>query len=122
MPMTISQVDRTAGTARYHGVSAKKRQTAELFTKVLDEKKQSVKLSNHARKRLDTRKLHLQNDDYQQIGAALTELENKGSRESLLMYKDMGLIANIHNRTIITALNKQEINTVTNIDSIKFIK
>lgn len=121
MSMEISRVHDPALTAQ-NIVSQKKEQNAALFSKVLDEKKQSVKLSNHARKRLTARDLHLHNDDYQQISNALTELEQKGSKESLLLYKDMGLIANIHNRTIITAMNMQEINTVTNIDSTKFIK
>ena len=40
----------------------------------------------------------------------------------MLLYKDMGLIANVQNRTIITAMDMNEIGTVTNIDSTKFIK
>ncbi|KRM96864.1 hypothetical protein FC19_GL000390 [Liquorilactobacillus aquaticus DSM 21051] len=121
MSMEISRV-HTSALAAQNTVSSKKEQSNELFSKVLDEKKQNLKISNHARKRLTARDMHLHNDDYQQISNALTELEQKGSKESLLLYKDMGLIANIHNRTIITAMNMQEINTVTNIDSTKFIK
>jgi hypothetical protein len=34
----------------------------------------------------------------------------------------MALIASIDNRTIITALNQNELDTVMNIDSTKFIK
>ena len=94
----------------------------QTFSKLLEAKKNNIKLSNHAQKRLDDRHLDLQANDFVQISKAMTELKQKGSRESLLLYKDMGLIANVHNRTIITAMNMGEISTVTNIDSTKFIK
>ncbi|WP_338040980.1 flagellar protein [Liquorilactobacillus oeni] len=94
----------------------------QLFSKTLTAKKNNIKLSNHAQKRLDDRHLNLQAGDFAQISKAITELKQKGSRESLLLYKDMGLIANVHNRTIITAMNMGEISTITNIDSTKFIK
>jgi flagellar operon protein len=81
-----------------------------------------LKISNHAQKRMSARKLNLADDDYVQISKAVSELQEKGSRESLLLYKDMGLIANVQNRTIITAMDMNEIGTVTNIDSTKFIK
>jgi hypothetical protein len=52
----------------------------------------------------------------------MNELKAKGSKESLLVYKNMGIIANVQNRTIITAMDMNELETVTNIDSTKFIK
>jgi hypothetical protein len=52
----------------------------------------------------------------------MNELQAKGSKESLLVYKNMGIIANVQNRTIITAMDMNELGTVTNIDSTKFIK
>lgn len=84
--------------------------------------KTDVHVSNHAKKRLVSRELDLQTEDYQQISQAMNELEQKGSKESLLIYKEMGLIANIQNRTIVTAMDMEELHTVTNIDSAKFIK
>ncbi len=56
------------------------------------------------------------------LSQAMDELNDKGSKNSLLFYKDMALIASIDNRTIITALNQNELDTVMNIDSTKFIK
>ena len=80
------------------------------------------KVSNHAQKRLTARELTLQDDDYQSLSTALSELAEKGSKESLLVYKEMGLIADVHSRTIITAMGMNELHTVTNIDSATFIK
>ncbi|KRM92201.1 flagellar protein [Liquorilactobacillus cacaonum] len=92
------------------------------FSKILADKQDQVKISKHARQRLSARNLDLQNSDLSHIGQAMNELDEKGSKDSLLLYKDMGLIANVQNRTIITAMNVNEINTVTNIDSTKFVK
>lgn len=92
------------------------------FSKILADKQDQVKISKHARQRLSARNLDLQNSDLSHIGQAMDELDEKGSKDSLLLYKDMGLIANVQNRTIITAMNVNEINTVTNIDSTKFVK
>ncbi|WP_227872596.1 TIGR02530 family flagellar biosynthesis protein [Jeotgalibaca ciconiae] len=93
------------------------------FQSVLSEKKlNDLKISNHAQKRLEQRGLHLEENDYTQLNSAVDELEEKGSKNSLLLYKDLALIASIHNRTIITALDRDEVDTITNIDSTKFVK
>ncbi|CZQ90242.1 hypothetical protein [Trichococcus collinsii] len=81
-----------------------------------------LKISNHAQKRLDQRGFSLAGEDMSNLSQAMDELDDKGSKNSLLFYKDMALIASIDNRTIITALNKNELDTVMNIDSTKFIK
>jgi len=81
-----------------------------------------LKISNHAQKRLDQRGFSLVGEDMTNLSQAMDELNDKGSKNSLLFYKDMALIASIDNRTIITALNQNELDTVMNIDSTKFIK
>lgn len=81
-----------------------------------------LKISNHAQKRLDQRGFSLAGEDRNNLSQAMDELDDKGSKNSLLFYKDMALIASIDNRTIITALNQNELDTVMNIDSTKFIK
>lgn len=44
----------------------------------------------------------------------------KGARDSLILYKDVALVASIKNRTIITAVDRDESkgNVFTNIDSV----
>lgn len=79
--------------------------------------KESIKISHHAQKRLDERGLHLEKADMKALETAFEELGQKGSKDSLIFYKDMALIASIHNRTIITAQNRNEIKMITNIDS-----
>ena len=53
---------------------------------------------------------------------AISDLEKRGARESLMLYKDMAFIASIRNRTIITTMNNNEMNIVTNIDSTIIVK
>ena len=97
-------------------------QETKVFQSVLSEEKSELKLSNHAQKRLEQRGMHLGEQDFTQLNSAVDELEEKGSKQSLLIYKDLALIASINNRTIITALDREEVDTVTNIDSTKFVK
>jgi len=80
-----------------------------------------VKISNHAQKRMEERDIQLNRSDLTTIEGAVEELNQKGSKNSLIIYKDMALIASIDNRTIITAMNANEMETITNIDSVKKI-
>ncbi|MGL4372200.1 MAG: hypothetical protein ACRCS6_00365, partial [Turicibacter sp.] len=63
---------------------------------------QELKVSNHALKRLEQRNISLSQPDLQRIDQALKNVELKGGRESLVMYKDLMLVASVKNRTIIT--------------------
>lgn len=82
----------------------------------------NFKVSAHALKRMSQRNIVLPKEDIELIENAFDKLESKGSRESLMLYKDMGLISSVKNRTIITALDKEEMDIVTNIDSTIIIK
>ena len=95
------------------------------FRKVLDDTLKTsnpIKISGHAQQRMVERGIRLQEQDVNLISKGMDKLEEKGGRESLMIYKDMAFIASIENRTIITAMGNQEIDTVTNIDSAIIIK
>lgn len=98
------------------------KQSTNEFQSIFKQKQDKLKISNHAQKRLNQKEVALNAHDYQQLDAAVNELAQKGSKESLLVYKDLGFITNIANRTIITAIAMDELHTVTNIDSAKFIQ
>ncbi|WP_281165313.1 flagellar protein [Liquorilactobacillus sicerae] len=102
-----------------YSAAAKKSDT---FAKLLQTEQSKINISKHAQQRLDSRNLNLKQEDMNQLSTAMDELKDKGSKESLLVYKNMGIIANVQNRTIITAMDMNELGTVTNIDSTKFIK
>jgi hypothetical protein len=50
-----------------------------------------LKISNHAQKRLDQRGFSLAGEDMSNLSQAMDELDDKGSKNSLLFYKDMAL-------------------------------
>ena len=96
------------------------------FKKIFDEslQKQDNKLniSAHARQRMRERNIKLEESDMNVLKDAISDLEKRGARESLMLYKDMAFIASIRNRTIITTMNNNEMNIVTNIDSTIIVK
>jgi len=95
------------------------------FEKVLNQsisKTQNVKISAHAQQRMRERDIKLQDKDMNLINQAMDNLEKKGAKESLMIYKDMAFIASVNNRTIITALQEKDIDVVTNIDSAIVVK
>ena len=54
------------------------------------------------------------------IGRGFKLAENKGSRNSVMLYKDVALIASIENKILITAVEKERSkeNIFTNVDSV----
>jgi len=91
-----------------------------LYLESIQKTKETVKLSAHAKDRMDKRDISLSEEDMRKINDAVDTLDQKGAREGLLLYKDAAFIASIRNRTIITAMKDAEIETITNIDS--FVK
>lgn len=67
--------------------------------------KETLKLSAHARKRLQERKISLSNADLQKIGRAVEQAAAKGVKDSLIIYGDLTLVTSVRNRTVVTALD-----------------
>lgn len=89
-----------------------------IFRKEID----SLKFSNHATKRLESRDLKLSSADMGKLEDAVTRAEAKGAKDSLVMMDNRAFIVNIPNKTVVTALdvNKSSENIFTNIDSVVF--
>ncbi|MBF7081957.1 flagellar protein [Desulfallas sp. Bu1-1] len=83
-----------------------------------------VKISSHARQRLQERDIMLNERDMQNITRAINRAESKGVRESLLIYGDLAMVASIKNRTIVTAMHGDDVEDriFTNIDGAIIIK
>ncbi|KOA21009.1 hypothetical protein CLHOM_05970 [Clostridium homopropionicum DSM 5847] len=93
------------------------------FDKILDSKiscNSDFTISSHAVKRLQDRNIKLDKTDMDNINKGLNLAKEKGAKDSLILYKDLALIASVKNRTIITAMdkNKDSENVFTNIDSV----
>jgi flagellar operon protein len=96
------------------------------FNKILDmqiKKEDCFTISSHAAQRLNIRNIEFNDDDMKKINKGINMADSKGAKQSLILYKDMALITSIKNRTVITALdkNQSEGNVITNIDSVVMI-
>lgn len=91
------------------------------FAKVLDEKipAQSVKFSQHAQERLRSRNINFSANDLANLEGAVNSVAQKGGKESLVMMGDSALVVSIKNRTVVTAMDRNQMlgNVFTNIDS-----
>ena len=95
------------------------------FQRILNESIQretGLKISGHAKERMEKRNITLSPQDLGKLETAMDSLEQKGAKESLMLYKDYAFIASVRNRTIITSMDHNEVDVVTNIDSAVMIK
>lgn len=92
------------------------------FAEVLSDnsvKTEGVTFSAHASRRLAQREIALSDRALDRIAEATDKAAMKGSRESLLLLDNLGLIVNVRNRTVLTAIDPDRMREgiVTNIDS-----
>lgn len=83
---------------------------------------QSVRFSNHALKRLQSREINLNSENVNRLSEAIDKAEKRGGRSSLVMLDDLAFIVNVHDRTVVTALdtNQRGEGVFTQIDSVVF--
>lgn len=81
-----------------------------------------MKISKHAAMRLETRNITLDAQRLEKLKSAVDRAQAKGVRDSLVVMDDVALVVNIPNRTVITAMNRDELkeNVFTNIDGAVF--
>lgn len=91
------------------------------FARVLDDKlpPQGVKFSQHAQDRLRARNISFSANDIANLEGAVNSVAQKGGKESLVMMGDSALVVSIKNRTVVTAMDRNQMrgNVFTNIDS-----
>jgi len=100
------------------------------FSKVLEEKFDgTVTFSKHAIKRINSRKIEIEEKQIIQFKEVMRKLEQKGARESLILMQDrerenLAFVVNVKNKTVVTALTESMMkeNIFTNIDSTVVIK
>lgn len=94
-------------------------QNSEAFQAALREAQGGVRFSAHAQARLQSRHIELDAEAMRRVEDAVDKAAEKGSRESLLLMDDVALIISVRNRTVITAIDKENLkeNVFTNIDS-----
>jgi len=89
----------------------------DVLTETLD-KNEGYTLSKHAAERIN--EIGFSKNDMENIEKGFKLAEEKGAKNSVMVYKDVALIASIENKTVITAVEKDraESNVFTNVDSV----
>lgn len=79
----------------------------------------TLKLSAHARGRLQTAGIRLGAEALRRIEQAVDRVAEKGGREALVLIDGLALVVSVRHRTIITAVepSRAKENVFTNIDS-----
>ena len=91
------------------------------FKQVLDSvksKDEGFTVSKHAALRLN--EINFTEEDMKQIEKGFEIAKDKNSKNTVMLYKDVALIASVENKTIITAVEKERAkdNIFTNVDSV----
>lgn len=92
------------------------------FESIFSSELEKLSFSGHAMKRLESRDIKLDDTQMGALQNAVDKADAKGSKDSLVMMKDMAFIVNVPNRTVVTAMNLAEKQgaVFTNIDSVVF--
>jgi flagellar operon protein len=89
------------------------------FIQILQDKMtpDEVSFSAHALTRLEQRNIAVDERIKMQLEDAIEKIALKGGRESLIMLDDVAYLVSIPNKKVITALETNDQNVFTNIDS-----
>jgi flagellar operon protein len=80
---------------------------------------QQLKFSHHAEQRLQQRGISLLPEQLTRIADAVEQAAAKGAKDSLVLFRDIAMIVNVPNRTVVTAMdgNSMKEHIFTQIDS-----
>ncbi len=114
--LLMSKIQRIEPSVRPQESTREKASSVD-FESLLE--KESLQISKHAEKRLVHRNIELSESLKGKLTEALGSLEKKGARDSLVLSDDHAFIVNVPSRTLVTALQKDEMkdHIFTNIDS-----
>ncbi|RMF47288.1 MAG: hypothetical protein D6751_03110 [Deltaproteobacteria bacterium] len=78
-----------------------------------------LKFSRHASERMQQRGLRLDPGQTTRLEQAMTRLEDKGGKDSLVLLDNLALVVSVDNSTVVTIADRQQMkeNIFTNIDS-----
>ncbi|NBB99895.1 MAG: flagellar biosynthesis protein [Bacteroidetes bacterium] len=85
----------------------------------LQEATDDLQVSAHARQRIAERGISLEGAERQALIEGLEQLQSKGATDALMLREDAAFVVNVPNRTVITAMDRTEMQdrTFTQIDS-----
>lgn len=118
-PLTTGKVQTgNAGNVNNRGAGV----NFENFLQQAIDKTSGVKFSKHAEMRMQARNIDLTQTQKDKISNAVSKAQQKGIKDSLVILDDMAFVVNVNSKTVITAVNNNELkdNVFTNIDGAIF--
>ncbi len=78
-----------------------------------------VTFSKHATARMENRGISFNPNQMQRLESAVSQVNAKGGKESLVLLDDTALVVSVKNDTVITVVDREQLknNVFTNIDS-----
>ncbi|NOW87837.1 flagellar operon protein [Clostridium beijerinckii] len=118
---SVGNIGEFANSQKAVGNNPNSKQKEAKFQDVLDGVKnrdQSFTVSKHAASRLN--EINFTKEDMEQIQKGFKIAQDKKSKNTVMLYKDIALIASVENKTLITAVEKDRAkdNIFTNVDSV----
>lgn len=79
---------------------------------------EQLTISNHAKTRMEERNISVDESKWKQMHEKIQEAKEKGVTDSLVFMNDAALLVSVKNNTVITALNRSEMESklITNIN------
>ena len=126
MRSTLNSIDRAKLNPKNNVQTNATANAGINFADILNKQVQEtdvVKFSAHAVKRLEERALMVSPHELERLSDGIKQLDEKGSKNSLVMVDDTAFVVSVSNKTVITALDKNASpsNVFTNIDSVAFV-
>jgi flagellar operon protein len=83
------------------------------------EKLLNIKFSGHAINRMNNRGINLSEFQLEKLNQAVETARSKGSKDSLVLLKDLAFVVSVKNNTVLTAMQTENMkdSVFTNIDS-----
>ncbi|MEX2400070.1 MAG: TIGR02530 family flagellar biosynthesis protein [Rhodothermales bacterium] len=102
-----------------HGELQRSSQFAEELRRAREQEAAGFKLSAHARERIEQRGISLNASEQRSLNEAIQQLEEKGSKDALLLRSDAAFVVNVPSRTVVTAVETNALRerVFTQIDS-----
>ncbi len=78
-----------------------------------------VKFSKHATARMENRGINFSATQMQRLTSALSQVDAKGGKDSLVLLDETALVVSVKNDTVVTVVDREQLknNVFTNIDS-----
>ncbi len=120
-PDNLQGIRPTQETKRHPSDKAPSQEFKNVLNEVLSQ--EGIRFSRHAVKRAVQRGIQFGREDLDRIANAVDKMQRKGSKEALLLYKEIGLLVNVRDRTVITCIDKNRLkeDVFTNIDGVMIV-